>query len=176
VVLKDYPLNDILENKITLSFLNGDIIRFKSISSPLKTVVKINGAVFYPGIYAINSTKTIKSLIEKAKLSPEAKSDQAFLFRKKLDQSVQVISVNLQEILTGKIADIPLELCRKVQNFSCRRCTESNRTNICLRKRIKYTRSYSTSRWPKNFSFYSSLRVSYKSILCQKNYLYPRHH
>jgi len=36
VVLKDYSLTDVLENKISLNFLNGDIVRFKSIYSPLK--------------------------------------------------------------------------------------------------------------------------------------------
>ncbi len=130
VVLKDYPLNDILENKIPISFLNGDVIRFKSISSPLKTVVKINGAVFYPGNYAVNSTKTIKSLMEKAKLSPEAKSDQIFLFRKKLDQSVQVISVPLQDIITNKLADIPLENEDEITIFDQARYVEKFKISV----------------------------------------------
>lgn len=109
VVLKDYSLQEVLENKTNLHFLNGDIVRFKSIYSPLKTVVRINGAVAYPGNYAIQNNKTLKSLLEKAKLNPEAKMDQVFLFRKKLDQSVLVQSVSLTEILSGKQTDLGLE-------------------------------------------------------------------
>lgn len=130
VVLKDYSLTDVLANKISLNFLNGDIVRFKSIYSPLKTVVKINGAVAYPGDYAINSTKTVKTLMEKAKLNPEAKADQIFLFRKKLDQSVSVQSIALQEIQSGRIADINLENEDSIMVFDQARYVEKFKISV----------------------------------------------
>ena len=109
VVLNDYKLNDILSGKSSLELKNGDIVKIKSINSPLKTFVKISGAVQYGGSYELSSTPTIKSLIEKARITPEAKKDQAFLIRKKLDQTSEVISLALEDILTGKKNDINLQ-------------------------------------------------------------------
>lgn len=127
VVLLDYSLADVLSKKVSLQFLNGDIVRFKEINSPLKAVVKITGAVFYPGEYDIYSTKTVKQLANKAQLNPEAKLDQAFIFRKKPDLSTSVITIPLNEILIGKRADMVLqnedaliiyEQARYVEKFS----------------------------------------------------------
>lgn len=109
VVLNDYKLNDILSGKSSLELKNGDIVKIKSINSPLKTFVKISGAVQYGGSYELGSTPTIKSLIEKARITPEAKKDQAFLIRKKLDQTSEVISLALEDILTGRKNDINLQ-------------------------------------------------------------------
>jgi protein involved in polysaccharide export with SLBB domain len=127
IVLQDYNLADVLSKKVTLHFINGDIVRFKEINSPLKTIAKISGAVFYPGEYDIVTTKTIKQLTEKARINPEAKLDQAFIFRKKSDLSTSVITIALQDILSGKKEDFVLqnedslliyEQARYVEKFS----------------------------------------------------------
>ncbi|MFL0206163.1 SLBB domain-containing protein [Aquirufa sp. 2-AUSEE-184A6] len=102
-VIKDYPLKDILSGKLKLELLNGDVITIKSINSELKTIVKVSGAVDYPGNYELGSTKTVKELLVKAKLKPEAKTDQAFIFRKRLDQTSGIIAINITEVLKGKL-------------------------------------------------------------------------
>ncbi|MFM6953666.1 MAG: SLBB domain-containing protein [Sphingobacteriaceae bacterium] len=73
VVLKDYNLQEILQGKLKVSFKNGDIIRLKTINSPLKQFIKINGSVEYPGTYDLTTTSAISTLLEKAKLKPDAK-------------------------------------------------------------------------------------------------------
>lgn len=105
-VLKDYSLNDIMNNRIMPPLKNGDIIRLKDINSPLKNFVKITGAVQYPGDYDLNTTNHVKSLLEKAKLMPEAKTDQAFIIRKKMDQTNEVIALPLANIISGKEKEI----------------------------------------------------------------------
>ena len=102
-VIKDYPLKDILSGKLKLELLNGDVINLKTINSELKSFVKVTGAVDYAGTYELGTTKTVKDLLTKAKLKPEAKTDQAFILRKRLDQTTGIIAINLAEVLKGKI-------------------------------------------------------------------------
>jgi protein involved in polysaccharide export with SLBB domain len=109
IVLNDYSYNDVLSGKIKLEITNGDIVRLKSINAPLKNYVRINGAVDYVGDYSLATTGTISALIQKAKLKPEAKKEQAFLLRKKLDQTTEVVSLNLENILSGKETDFKLQ-------------------------------------------------------------------
>ncbi len=109
VVLNDYAFADVLSGKTKLELTNGDVVRLKSINAPLKNYVRINGAVDYLGDYALATTTTVKALLQKAKLKPEAKKEQAFLLRKKLDQTTEVISINLDNILSGKDKDISLQ-------------------------------------------------------------------
>lgn len=105
-VLKDYSLNDIMHDKIIPALKNGDIIRLKDINSPLKNFVKITGSVQYPGSYDLNTTNHVKTLLEKAKLMPEAKTDQAFIIRKRMDLTNEVIAVSLANIISGKEKDM----------------------------------------------------------------------
>jgi protein involved in polysaccharide export with SLBB domain len=109
VALNDYSYSDVMSGKIKLELTNGDVVRLKSINAPLKNYVRINGAVDYVGDYALATTGTISALLQKAKLKPEAKKEQAFLLRKKLDQTTEVISINLENILSGKDTEIKLQ-------------------------------------------------------------------
>jgi protein involved in polysaccharide export with SLBB domain len=109
LVLKDYAYADILSAKIAVELKNGDSVFFKTINSAFRKYVKISGAVDYPGEYDLNSNTSLQSLFSKAKLKPEAKKEQAFLLRKKLDQTTEVISLNLDNILSGKDSDIKLQ-------------------------------------------------------------------
>lgn len=105
-VLKDYSLADIQSGLIKPTIKHGDIIRLKEINSQLKNFVKITGAVQYPGDYDLNSTKQIKTLLGKAKILPSAKMDQAFIIRKKIDLTNEIIALPLAEIISGKVPDI----------------------------------------------------------------------
>jgi protein involved in polysaccharide export with SLBB domain len=109
IVLNDHNLNEVLSGKKNLTIENGDLVRIKSINSPLKSFVKATGAVLYTGNYELKATPSLKALLEKAQLKPEAKKDQAFVLRKKLDQTTEVIAVQLDDILSGKQRDLVLQ-------------------------------------------------------------------
>lgn len=109
IVIKDYSLDDILKNRIKVELKRGDIVRFKSINTPLTQFVSIDGSVDYAGNYELGTTKMLSSILKKARLKPEAKLDPIFLIRKNLDQSVQILSLNAEAILAGKSADIALQ-------------------------------------------------------------------
>ncbi len=109
IVLHDHNLSEILSGKKSVTIENGDVVRIRSINAPLKSFVKATGALLYTGDYELNGAPTLKALLEKAQLKPEAKKDQAFVLRKKLDQTTEVISVSLEDVLSGKQRDINLQ-------------------------------------------------------------------
>jgi protein involved in polysaccharide export with SLBB domain len=109
VVLYDYNLSEILSNKKTITIENGDVVRIRSINSPLKSFVMVTGAVLYSGVYELKDAPTVKSLLEKSKLKPEAKKDKAFILRKRLDQTIEVIEVQLDDVMNGKQMDLVLQ-------------------------------------------------------------------
>lgn len=109
VVINDYVLKNLMAGSEKLKLNNGDILSIKSINNPLKSFVSIAGAVQYEGRYDIKTTSTIKALIAKASLKPEAKTDQVFIIRKQVDQSSSVISLSLENILAGSQPDMQLQ-------------------------------------------------------------------
>ncbi len=108
VILQDYNLAQLLAGASSLELRNGDLIRIRSINAPLKSFVKASGALMYPGDFDLSTAPTLKALLNKAKIKPEAKVDQGFVLRKKLDQTVEVMSVNITDVLSGKQADMAL--------------------------------------------------------------------
>lgn len=142
VVLNDYPFADVLNGKIKLELINGDVVRLKSINAPLKNYVRVNGAINYAGDYSLTTTGTIISLFQKAKLKPEAKTDQAFLLRKKLDQTTEVISFNLDNILNGKERDILLQQEDEVLIYEKARYTDQFKISIAGEVREPFERAF----------------------------------
>lgn len=109
MVLKDYNLSEVLSGKQKLELKNGDIIFFKSINNPMKAFVKIEGALRYPGVYELKTSKTLKGVLQKAILLPEAKTDQAFIKRKLADKTIEILSISIDSLMTGKAKDFPLQ-------------------------------------------------------------------
>ena len=74
-------------------------------------MVEIKGAVFRPGMYEVGGQiNSVRSLIEAADgLTEVAFAPHAVLHRMKADRTLEVISVDVDGILTGRTADIPLQ-------------------------------------------------------------------
>jgi len=74
-------------------------------------MVEIKGAVFRPGLFRLNSNLTsVRDLIEAADgLTEDAFTARAVLHRLKEDRSLMTISVDIQGIMNGTVADIPLK-------------------------------------------------------------------
>ncbi len=142
LVLNDYSFADVLSGKTKLELTNGDVVRLKSINAPLKNFVRINGAVNYVGDYALASTGTITALLQKAKLKPEAKKEQAFLLRKKLDQTTEVISINLENILSGKDKDLSLQQEDEVLVYEQARYVDQFKISIVGEVRNPFVRAF----------------------------------
>jgi protein involved in polysaccharide export with SLBB domain len=142
VVLNDYSFTDVLNGKIKLELMNGDVVKLKLINAPLMNYVRVNGAVNYAGDYALSTTSTISALLQKAKLKPEAKKEQAFLLRKKLDQTTEVISINLDNILSGEDKDISLQQEDEVLVYEQARYVDQFKISIVGEVRSPFERAF----------------------------------
>lgn len=142
VVIKDYVLSNLIAGKEKLKLLNGDIVRIKSINSPLKSFVSITGAVQYEGKYDFKTTATVKALIAKAVLKPESKTDQVFIVRKQLDQTSFIISLSLEDILSGKQSDMKLQAEDQLIIYDKARYTDQFTISVMGEVRSAFERSF----------------------------------
>ena len=90
---------------------DGDSVTVSGNLRRYENMVEIAGAVFRPGQYSLGgNVTTVKSLIEQADgLTEDAFAGRGVLHRMKEDRSRRVISLDIQGILNGTVADVPLE-------------------------------------------------------------------
>lgn len=90
---------------------DGDQVSVDSIFNRFKNMVEIRGAVYRPGMYQLGEKVTsVRSLIEMASgLAEEAMTNRAVMRRMQPDRTQEVISLNLEGILNGTEADMPLK-------------------------------------------------------------------
>ena len=87
-----------------------DSVSVDSILPRFSNMVEIKGAVFRPGMYQVGGDiQSVRQLVETAEgVTEEAFTPHAILHRMKSDRTLEVLSVDLQGILAGTQADIPL--------------------------------------------------------------------
>lgn len=90
---------------------DGDSVTVDSIIPRYENMVEIKGAVFRPGMYQLGGNiATVRSLIESADgLTEDAFTNRGVIHRMKEDRTLKVISVDVQGIIDGRVADIPLK-------------------------------------------------------------------
>lgn len=91
---------------------DGDAVEVGSMLNRFESVAEVSGAVFRPGQYHIGDggVTTVRSLIEAADgLTEDAFGVHGVLRRLRADRSYKIISVDVSGILSGSVADIPLE-------------------------------------------------------------------
>lgn len=88
-----------------------DSVSVDSVIPRYENMVEVKGAVFRPGMYEVGGRiNSVRGLIEAADgLTEAAFTPHAVLHRKKADRTLEVISVDVDGILTGRVADIPLQ-------------------------------------------------------------------
>ncbi|MFI5221444.1 MAG: SLBB domain-containing protein [Bacteroidia bacterium] len=88
---------------------NGDVFTIGKLLERFSNRVQLNGAVFRPGYFALENGLTIKDLINKADgLKEDAFTERGIIYRLKEDNSTEVLSFNVKDVLNGK-GDIPLK-------------------------------------------------------------------
>ena len=90
---------------------DGDSVTVDSIIPRYENMVEVKGAVFRPGMYQLGGNiTTVRSLIESAGgLTEDAFTNRGVIHRMKEDRTLKVISVDVQGIIDGRVADIPLK-------------------------------------------------------------------
>ena len=90
---------------------DGDSIVVDSIIDRFEDMVEVKGAVFRPGMYRLGEKiNSVRSLIEAADgVTEEAMTSRAVMRRMKANRTQEVISIDLEDILKGSVADVSLE-------------------------------------------------------------------
>lgn len=107
----EYSIHTIEEFDMSGFTLNdGDSIYVDSIIPRFSNMVEIRGAVFHPGMFQMNgSINTVRELVNAAEgLREDAFVARAVMHRRKPDLTLEVLPVDLQGLMNGTVADIPL--------------------------------------------------------------------
>ena len=109
---KEYSVYNVDEfDMSSFQVSDEDSVSVDSILDRYSNMVEIKGAVFRPGMYQVGGEiNSVRSLLEHADgLREEAFTARAVMHRMKKDRSLEVVPVDVEGILDGKVADVPLQ-------------------------------------------------------------------
>ncbi len=109
---KEYSVFNVEEFDMNaFQIADGDSITVDSILARYENTVEIKGAVFRPGLYQLGGEiNSVRSLIQHSEgLTEEAFTAHAVMHRMKKDRTLKVIPVDVEGIMSDKVADIPLQ-------------------------------------------------------------------
>ena len=88
-----------------------DSVSVDSILPRYSNMVEVRGAVFRPGMYQMGGeVETVRTLIQQAEgVTEDAFTAHAIMHRLKPDRTLEVIQVDVDGIMNGRVADIPLK-------------------------------------------------------------------
>lgn len=95
----------------TFKLEDGDALTVDGMINRYENMVEVKGAVFRPGQFQLGAgVNSVKTLIEAAEgVTEDAFTGHAVLHRLKEDRSLEILPVDVQGILDGKVADVPLK-------------------------------------------------------------------
>lgn len=95
----------------TFKLEDNDAITVDGMINRFENMVEIKGAIFRPGQFQLGGNVTsVRGLIEAAGgLTEDAYQEHAVLHRLKADRSLEILPVDVQGIMGGTVADIPLK-------------------------------------------------------------------
>lgn len=90
---------------------DGDLVTVDAVLDRFENKVEISGAVYRSGLYQLDGeVNTVKQLIKKAEgLRGDAFLNRVLLDREHEDLSHEIIAIDLNGLLNGTVADIPLQ-------------------------------------------------------------------
>lgn len=107
----EYSVHTIGEfEQASFKLADGDSLFVDSVVARYSNMAEVRGAVFHPGMYEVGGKiSTVRELIEAtAGLREDAFTNRAVMHRQKEDMTLEVVSVDVLGIMSGKVADIPL--------------------------------------------------------------------
>ena len=90
---------------------DNDSVSVDSILPRYSNMVEVKGAVFRPGMYQLGEhIYSVKTLMESSEgVTEDAFTQHAIMHRMKADRTLEVIAVDIEGIMNGTVADIPLK-------------------------------------------------------------------
>jgi len=95
----------------TFHLADADSVSVDSILQRYSNMVEVKGAVFRPGMYQVGGNiNSVRTLLEYAEgFTEEAFTAHAVMHRMRPDRTLEVIPVDVEGIMNGRVADIPLQ-------------------------------------------------------------------
>ena len=89
---------------------DGDSVTVDSVVARYSNMVEVRGAVFHSGMYEVGGNiSSVRDLVNAAEgLREDAFTNRAVMHRQKEDLTLEVLAVDIQGIMNGTVADIPL--------------------------------------------------------------------
>ena len=94
----------------TFKMVDGDSVFVDSVIARYSNMAEVRGAVFHAGMYQMDGDiNTVRDLVTAAGgLREDAFTARAVMHREKEDLTLEVLSVDVQGVMNGTVADIPL--------------------------------------------------------------------
>lgn len=94
----------------TFSLMDGDSVAVGRVLDRYANRIEVQGAVYRPGMYELGEgTHTVRELIGRAEgLREDAFRGRALLFRERDDLTPEIVAVDLEGVLSGRLTDISL--------------------------------------------------------------------
>ncbi|MBQ9652360.1 MAG: SLBB domain-containing protein [Prevotella sp.] len=109
---REYSIFNVEEFDMNAFYLfDEDNVKVDKIIPRYSNMVELRGAVFRPGMYQVGGNiNSVRTLLEVADgVREEAFTEHAVMHRMKTDRSLEVIAVDVEGIMNGTVADIPLK-------------------------------------------------------------------
>ena len=109
---QEYSMHTIDEFQMgNFNVLDGDSVYVDSVIARYSNMVEVRGAVKHPGQYQLGGEiQTVRGLLQVAEgLREDAFRNRAVMHRKKEDLTLEMVSVDIDGILNGTLADMPLK-------------------------------------------------------------------
>jgi protein involved in polysaccharide export with SLBB domain len=102
---------DVMEKEISsFAVQSGDSVVIERVLERYENMVSIGGAIYRPGEYSLESNPTLTQLVASAEgLRGEALTGRVSIMRTREDMLVENISLNLDDIMKGRSADVALK-------------------------------------------------------------------
>ena len=109
---EEHSIHTIDEFKMNaFDLADGDSLYIDSVNPRFSNLVEVRGAVMYPGKFQLNAeVSTVKGLLKAAEgLREDAFVSRVVMHRRQEDLTLEMVSIDLEGILNGTSADVPLK-------------------------------------------------------------------
>lgn len=109
---KEYSVYNVDEFDMSSFHISDeDSVMVDSVLSRFSNMVEVKGAVFRPGMYQVGGQiNSVRTLLEHAEgLKEEAFTTRAVMHRMKADRTLEVVPIDVEGIMSGKVADVALQ-------------------------------------------------------------------
>jgi protein involved in polysaccharide export with SLBB domain len=135
-------VRNVLDGKESITLRNGDYIIIDAIKKKYDNYMNIEGAVDFPGEYAVDDNFKLSELLNRARLNNETRTDQAYLIRTSKDNKVRYQVLNIDAALKNPNSadNILLKSEDRVVMFSKKNINQLK--NVAIKGEVKKPGTY----------------------------------